>query len=201
MAVRAGLSVASMLLLIAEGSTNTRIQATDVPVPPEARRNVAALRGPAALNVSSTRSNEIKTYTNNEFGFIKFRYPGDFSLREERHTTEEATQYKIPLLSDILERAGSYQLDRGAHEYKEVIVFSIYNLPHSYFHNQTKKIIGNIEWSISLQTGSEYFMEARTSGVNYTYIFQLHSNKPQWLSSEAPTTDVLERLLSTVSFQ
>ena len=157
---------------------------------------------PTSIDVAtSTPSSEIKTYTNNQFGFIKFNYPGDFSLREERHTVEEATQYKIPLLVVILERTGSYTLDRGTHEYTEVITLGVYNLPESSFHNQTKKIIGNMEWWTSTRRGSEYFMEALTSRGNYTYVFQLHSTKPQWLSVESPTTAVLERLLSTVSFQ
>ncbi len=150
---------------------------------------------------ASTQSREIKTYTNNEFGSIKFHYPGDFSLREERHTVEAATQYQIPLLAVILERTGSYRLDRGTHEYTEIITFRIYNLPESYFHSQTKKLIGNIEWWTSIQTGSEYFMEALTRRGNYTYVFQLHSTRPRWLSFESPATDVLERLLSTASFQ
>jgi hypothetical protein len=153
------------------------------------------------VGTSSTLSSGTKTYMNTQFGFIKFRYPGDFSLREERHTIEEATQYRVPLLSAILKRVGSYRLDQGTHEYAEVIVFNLYNLPESYFHNQSKQIIGNIEWSISIQTGSEYFMEARTSRGNYTYVFQLHSSKPQWLSSEAPTANVFEKLLSTASLQ
>jgi len=150
---------------------------------------------------TSPQSSSIKTYTNNQFGFIKFDYPGDFFLREERHTVEEATQYKIPLLTVILERTGSYRLDQGTHEYTEVITLGVYNLPESAFHNQTKKIFGNMEWWTSIQTGSESFMEALTSRGNYTYVFQLHSTKPQWLSFESPPTDVLERLLSTVRFQ
>jgi len=160
------------------------------------------IAAPTPIEVAtSPQSSAIKTYANNQFGFIKFDYPGDFSLREERHAVEEATRYKIPLLAVILERTGSYRLDRGTHEYTEVITLGVYNLPESSFHNQTPKIIGNIEWWTSIQTGAEYFMQALTSRGNYTYLFQLHSTKPQWLSFEAPTTDVLERLLSTVSFQ
>jgi len=157
---------------------------------------------PSLLGVAtSTQSSAMKTYTNSQFGFIKFDYPGDFSLREERHTVEEATQYKIPLLTVILERTGSYRLDQGTHEYTEVITLGVYNLPESAFHNQTKKIFGNMEWWTSIQTGSEAFMEALTSRGNYTYVFQLHSTKPQWLSFESPPAAVLERLLSTVRFQ
>jgi hypothetical protein len=186
------------------GKTGTNIQVdrsskTNLTTTTTVYQRTAA--SPSIEVATSTQSSAMKTYTNSQFGFIKFDYPGDFSLREERHTVEEATQYKIPLLTVILERTGLYSLDRGTREYTEVITLGIYNLPESAFHNQTKKIIGNMEWWTSIQTGSEYFMEARTSRGNYTYIFQLHSTKPQWLSFESPPADVLERLLSTVSFQ
>jgi hypothetical protein len=186
------------------GKTGTNIQMdssskTNWTTTPIVYQRTAAT--PSIEVATSTPSSAMKTYTNNQFGFIKFNYPGDFSLREERHTVEEATQYKIPLLTVILERMGSYRLDRGTHEYTEVITLGIYDLPASSFHKQTKKIIGNMEWWTSIQTGSEYFMEALTSRGNYTYVFQLHSTKPRWLSFESPPADVLERLLSTVSFQ
>jgi hypothetical protein len=146
------------------------------------------------------------TYTSRDFGFISFRYPSDFSLSQKTNDQATEIQYNVPRLSLLLERTGSYFLDRSMHNYRELIEIDMYDRgkewAEGYFTKDSATTLGGLQGWKTERSGSEQFIQVFTSKEPYVYVFQLHSTKPRWLqgSEDESSSGVFNKVLSTVRF-
>jgi hypothetical protein len=146
------------------------------------------------------------TYTSSDFGFISFRYPSDFSLSQKTNDQATEIQHNVPRLSLLLERTGSYFLNRSMHNYRELIEIDMYDRgkkwAEDYFTKDSATTLGGLQGWKTERSGSEQFIEVFTSKEPYVYVFQLHSTKPRWLqgSEDESSSGVFNKVLSTVRF-